>query len=209
MAMTHPVQPILHPVKILDLRPTQMTVGVREVSAKRDEWRNRPRDSEGKYLGSHMIPAVIGPKGRPWIIDHHHLALAMHMEGVEHVLVSVIAKLGHLPKKRFMAFMDAHNWLHAYDENGKHCDFDDIPRKLTDLADDPYRSLAGEVRRSGGYAKSAVPYTEFLWADFFRTVIDRDHLDHDFDKCVSAAVPLAHGPDAQYLPGWAGVDPQG
>jgi len=209
MAMTHPVQPILHPVKIMDLRPTQMSVGLREVDLKRKEWRDRPRDSAGKYLGSHMIPAVLGPKGRPWIVDHHHLALAMHKEGVECVLVSIIAKLDHLPKKRFLAFMDAHNWLHAYDEDGKHHDFDDIPKSITDLADDPYRSLAGEIRRAGGYAKSSVPYTEFLWADYLRTVIDKDHLEKDFDKCVEKAVTLAHGPDAQYLPGWAGIDPLG
>ena len=63
MAMNHPVHPILHPVRIKDLRPTQMTVGMREVAEKREEWRNRPRDSAGKYLGSHMIPAVLGPQG--------------------------------------------------------------------------------------------------------------------------------------------------
>ncbi|WP_428334544.1 ParB-like protein [Novosphingobium sp.] len=209
MALNHPVQPILHPVRIMDLRPTQMTVGLREVSLKQKEWRNRPRDSAGQYLGSHMIPAVLGPKGRPWIVDHHHLALAMHNEGVEHVLVSVIAKLDHLPKKRFLAFMDAHNWLHAYDEDGKQRDFADIPRKITDLTDDPYRSLAGAIRRAGGYAKSAVPYTEFLWADYLRTEIDKDDLEKDFGTCVEKAVMLAHGADAQYLPGWCGIDPLG
>src|SRR5436305_4773273 len=31
-------------------------------------------------------------------------------------------------------------------------------------SDDPYRSLAGEVRRAGGYAKEATPFSEFLWA---------------------------------------------
>jgi hypothetical protein len=206
MALSHPVQPILKPVKIMDLRPTQMTVGMREVGIKREQWRNRPRDSAGKFLGSHMIPAVLGPKGEPWIVDHHHLALAMHEEGVEQVLVSIIAKLDDLPKKRFMAFMDAHNWVHAYDAHGKRRDFDDLPHDVTALADDPYRSLAGEVRRSGGYAKSPTPYTEFLWADFFRDRIKHNRLEAKFDKCVVEAVPLARGPEARHLPGWAGVD---
>ncbi|WP_231730052.1 ParB-like protein [Novosphingobium sp. Fuku2-ISO-50] len=206
MAMSHPVHPILHPVKITDLRPTQMTVGLREVGAKREEWRNRPRNAEGKFLGSHMIPAVIGPGGTPWIVDHHHLALAMHKEGVDQVMVSVIAKLDTLPKKRFLAFMDAHNWLHPYDARGRRRDFDELPHTIADLADDPYRSLAGEVRRSGGYAKSPTPYTEFLWADFFRDRIKAERLDDHFDKCVIEAVPLARGPEARHLPGWAGVD---
>ena len=32
-------EPILEPVAILDLRPTQITVGMREVKAKRKHWR--------------------------------------------------------------------------------------------------------------------------------------------------------------------------
>ncbi len=206
MALTHPVHPILHPVRIKDLRPTQMTVGMREVAMKREEWRNRPRNSEGKFLGSHMVPAVIGPDGEPWIVDHHHLALAMHLEGVAEVMVSVIARLDTLPKKRFMAFMDAHNWLHPYDAKGRRCEFDDLPQRLSDLADDPYRSLAGEVRAAGGYAKSPTPYTEFLWADFFRDRIKRDHLTDHFARCVEEGTKLARDREARYLPGWAGVD---
>ena len=206
MAMNHPVHPILHPVRIKDLRPTQMTVGMREVAEKREEWRNRPRDSAGKYLGSHMIPAVLGPKGRPWIVDHHHLALAMHLEGVTEVMVSIIAKLDTLPNKRFLAFMDAHNWLHAYDAKGKRREFDELPHSVTDLADDPSRSLAGEVRRAGGYAKSPTPYTEFLWADFFRDRIKPDLLTDHFARCVEDAVPMARNREARHLPGWSGID---
>ena len=206
MAMNHPVHPILHPVRIKDLRPTQMTVGMREVAEKREEWRNRPRDSAGKYLGSHMIPAVLGPKGRPWIVDHHHLALAMHLEGVTEVMVSIIARLDTLPNKRFLAFMDAHNWLHAYDAKGKRREFDELPHSVTDLADDPYRSLAGEVRRAGGYAKSPTPETDFLWADFFRDRIKPDLLTDHFARCVEDAVPMARNREARHLPGWSGID---
>jgi hypothetical protein len=57
-------EPILHPVKIDDLRPTQMTVGMREVAQKRQEWRERTDEGAGKFLGRHMVPAVLGPKGR-------------------------------------------------------------------------------------------------------------------------------------------------
>src|SRR5262245_21376450 len=37
--MTVVREPRLEPVAILDLRPTQMTVGMREVKAKRERWR--------------------------------------------------------------------------------------------------------------------------------------------------------------------------
>jgi len=74
------------------------------------------------------------------------------------------------------------------------------------MADDPYRSLAGEVRGAGGYAKSQVPYTEFLWADFFRDRIKPDKLKDHFNKALEQAVPMARSQDACYLPGWAGID---
>lgn len=206
MAIASPIQPILHPVRIRDLRPTQCTVGMLEVERKREEWCARRRDDAGQFLGAHMIPAVIGPEGRPWIIDHHHLVLALHMENVEEVMVSVLAKLEHLPKRRFFAFMDAHNWLHPYDDDGKRRDWSELPRRVEKLADDPYRSLAGEVRGAGGYAKSPTPYTEFLWADFFRDRIRRKMVEDQFAKALDRAVRLARSHVARHLPGWAGAE---
>lgn len=206
MAVSSPIQPVLHPVRIRDLRPTQCTVGMLEVERKREEWRERPRDGAGGFLGAHMIPAVIGPEGRPWIVDHHHLTLALHLEGVEEVMVSVLAKLDHLPRKRFLAFMDAHNWLHPYDDEGKRRDWSELPRRIEKLADDPYRSLAGEVRRAGGYAKSLAPYSEFLWADFFRDRIKRKLVDGHFARMLDRGVRLARSHAARHLPGWAGAE---
>ena len=207
--MHHMIEPVLHPVAIKDLRPTQMTVGLREVSRKRDEWRIR-RDKDGAdFLGTHMVPTIIGPGGTHWVIDHHHLARALHEEGVEDVLVLVVAKLSHLPKKRFFAFMDSHNWLHAYDADGKRCDWADLPRHVGKLIDDPFRSLAGEVRRAGGYAKNNAPYSEFLWADFFRDRIKRHHVESKFDRTVIKAAELARSHEAAYLPGFSGPDHSG
>ncbi|EZP82892.1 ParB-like protein [Novosphingobium resinovorum] len=207
MAIATLIQPILDPVKISDLRPTQMTVGMREVERKARAWRERPHDEAGRYLGERMIPAVIGPEKRPWIVDHHHLALALHLEGVEMVLISILARLDHLPKKRFFAFMDAHNWLHPYDEEGRPCPWKDIPHHVGGLIDDPYRSLAGDVREAGGFAKTQTPYSEFLWADYFRDHIRRKALDSEYPEAVAHALILARERDAQHLPGWAGQSP--
>jgi hypothetical protein len=86
-------EPILHPVAIDDLRPTQITVGMREVEAMRKTWRTRQGDKGAEFLGRHMIPVIVGPKDRYYIIDHHHLTRALHEEGVEKVLVTVVANL--------------------------------------------------------------------------------------------------------------------
>ena len=204
--MSHNIEPVLHPVAIRDLRPTQMTVGLREVRAKREEWRKRRKNDASDFLGAHMIPVVLGPGKLPWLVDHHHLALALLDEGVEHVLVSVVANLAHLSKKRFITVMDNRNWLHAYDEYGKRCELSELPRQITKLVDDPYRSLAGEVRRAGGYAKSHILYAEFLWADFFRDRIRRHQVEAKFSSAVKKGISLARGDDAAYLPGFSGPD---
>ena len=199
------MEPQVHPVALADLRPTQMSIGFAEVVDKRAQWRERVKSDGPDFLGSHMIPVVIGPKKVPWAIDHHHLARALLEEGVEHVLVSVVARLDQLDQHTFLTFMDNRNWLHPFNAKGERCGYSDIPKKLSKLTDDPYRSLAGKVRRLGGYAKTDIPYSEFLWADFFRHLIDATLLEVDMKKATVKGVKLAHSAQANYLPGFCGV----
>ncbi len=163
-------EPILHPIDVDDLRPTQITVGMREVEAKRKAWRGKRSSKAGEFLGKHMIPVIRGPKDRHYVIDHHHLARALHDEGVKSVLVTVVKD-----------------------------------RSVKDLVDDPFRSLAGELRRVGGFAKDTTPFSEFLWADFLRRRMKRNAVETDFAGALEAAAELAKGEEADYLPGWCGV----
>ena len=95
-------EPILTPVEITNLRPTQITVGMREVKAKQKRWRELKGEKGSKFLGTHMIPVILGPKKRHYVIDHHHLARALHEEGVEKVMVTVIANSQHARKRRIL-----------------------------------------------------------------------------------------------------------
>jgi hypothetical protein len=203
----NPLEPILHPVSIEDLRPTQMTVGFREVAEKRKEWRERSGQKAGEYLGKHMVPAVLGPKDRYYLVDHHHLALALLEEKQTQVLVTVMADLSALPKASFWIYMDNRAWCHPYDAAGKRCDFDAIPKRVSDLADDPYRSLSGELRRAGGFAKDTTPFSEFLWADFLRQRIRAKQINDRFSAAIEKAMALAKSDEAAYLPGWCGPHP--
>jgi hypothetical protein len=197
-------EPRLSPVAILDLRPTQITVGMREVKAKRKHWREAAKKNDEQFLGKHMIPVVLGPKGGHYVIDHHHLALALHEEGVKEVAVTVIANLSKLEPDSFWFMMDNHNWMHPFDADGRRRAYKDLPKAVTDLVDDPFRSLAGELRRAGGYAKDTTPFSEFIWADFLRRRIKRKLVDRDFDRSLEKALQLAKSQDADYLPGWCG-----
>lgn len=197
-------EPLLHPVAITDLRPTQMTIGYREVERKRREWQARTDADGSDYLGRHMIPVVIGPKDRPWMIDNHHLARALHEEGVGKVLVRIVADLGKVHGRLFKTFMDNRNWLHPFDAEGVRQPLDKLPKRIGAMKDDPYRSLAGEIRRSGGYAKDSTPYSEFLWADFLRRRISKKLVENDFERAVDKGLELAGQQAASYLAGWCG-----
>ena len=82
--------------------------------------------------------------------------------------------------------------------------YSDLPKTVERMEDDPYRSLAGELRNIGGFAKDSTPFSEFLWADFLRPRIKAKAIKADFSAAVTTALTLSKTPDADYLPGWSG-----
>ena len=204
--MTDTREPRVHPVPILSLRPTQMTVGLREVREKRKRWREHDNKEQADLLGKHMIPVVFGPDKRYYVIDHHHLGRALHDEGVKEVLVTIVGDLRMVEREAFWGVMDNRRWVYPYDAKGERRSFRDLPKSLADLKDDPFRSLAGELRRMGGFAKDTTPFSEFLWADFLRRRLSRKAVDADFDKALEIAMAAARSKDAIYLPGWCGPE---
>jgi hypothetical protein len=197
-------EPILHATPTLSLRPTQMTVGMIEVRQKRDAWAKKASQDLAKFLEAHMVPTIIGPDGEHFLIDHHHLARALYDEGVKSVFVTVAADLSRLAADHFWNMMDFHGWTHPYDSKGIRRRYSDLPKTIKDMNDDPYRSLAGELRNMGGFAKDSTPFAEFLWADFLRPRIKSKTIKADFEAALQEAFALSKTGDADYLPGWCG-----
>jgi hypothetical protein len=206
--MANTREPILQPIPILSLRPTQMTVGMREVREKRKRFRDhKSKKKQAQLIGRHMIPVVLGPDKRYYVIDHHHLARALHEEGVKDILVTVVADLTMVEREAFWGVLDNKRWVYPYNNKGERCHFREIPKTVAELKDDPFRSLAGELRRAGGFSKDTTPFSEFLWADFLRRRITRKAVDDNFAKSMEKALALARSPAAVYLPGWCGPAP--
>ncbi len=107
---------------------------MREVKAKRKHWREIGLKKGGKFLGNHMIPVILGPKKRNYVIDHHHLSLALHEEKVKNVAVTVIANLSKLEPDAFWNVMDNRSWMHPFDDNGVRRHYKDIPKSITELS---------------------------------------------------------------------------
>ena len=196
--------PVSHPVDIADLRPTQITIGLNEVKTRAAKLEKLAQEDGDKLLRKHVIPVVRGPKDRFYVIDHHHLCRALQLVGSKQVSVTAVMNLRRLDKEAFWVFMDNRGLVHPFDEHGKRRDYGDIPKSTEDMTDDPFRSLAGALRRKGGYAKDTTPFSEFLWADFLRRRFNKKEIERDFAATLEAAFQVAKTHDADHLPGWCG-----
>ena len=197
-------RPQLISARLEKLHPTQLTVGLAEVADKRQEWKKLKRKERAAALDNHWFPSVLGPEGVYYIVDHHHFGLALIEEEVKKASLLVLKDLSFVDTVTFWNVMNFNQWAHPYDGRGVRRTFEAIPKSIADLQDDPYRSLAGRLRRAGGYAKDATPYGEFLWADFFRSRIASDQISDLSPKLQTKAMNLARSQEARYLPGWVG-----
>jgi hypothetical protein len=189
-------------VAISQLHPTQMTVGYAEVLLKRQQWRTLHKSAKSIFIAQNPMPSVLGPKGLHFIVDHHHLARALLEEDVAMVQVTVLADLSALAKGEFWIVMNYRQWVHPYDSKGRRHPCGDLPKKVSGLRNDSYRSLAAAVRMAGGVPKEQTPFAEFLWADFFRRRISTKLLAKDPAAALAEALQMVHDKSAEHLPGW-------
>ena len=191
-------------VPLAEIRPTQMAVGLHVVEMKRRKI-ERHIDNVRKlrrYLDKRPVPAVLGPGEDYYIIDHHHLSYALWQSEVDEVIVRVVGDLSDLPKRNFLRAMSALGWLHAYDAEGRKVCPSRLPRTIDQLKPDRYRDLAWTVRQAGGFRKTEIPFSEFTWANYFRTCIGAATLARDFDRAHAQAMRLARTKAAAHLPGF-------
>ena len=192
--------PELTPIE--QLRPTQLTLGMREVERRAEEIKALPQKRRADYIEQRIVPCVHGPGDRLYIIDRHHMCRALLLIGGADVHVDVIADTRQLDSDEFWTFMDLRGWVHPFDPRGKRCPIASLPKKIADLQDDPYRALAGFLRRDQGFRKEDTPFEEFIWADFLRRRVDSKLLVTDYAKAKTLALELAQSNDASHMPGW-------
>jgi hypothetical protein len=187
-----------------DLRPTQLTVGLIVVHDKRKHLEGMSASDRQSFLKAHPMPAVIGPQGRLYITDHHHLGRAALDAAIATACFEVEADLSKYSVEAFWKEMNDNQWVHPLDQNGVRHVYTMIPDSLGKLVDDAYRSLAGYVRDAGGYDKTPTAFAEFVWADFFRRNIAVETVHADFQTAVRAGISLAHSKFAKNIPGYNG-----
>ena len=191
-------------LEVGQLHPTQITVGMIEVGEKQKHFESLTDKQCKLALKDLPVPTVLGQNGVHYAIDHHHLGRALWEARIEWVYADVVSDLSKLSGHDFWLEMARQQWVHPYDANGVIHGIAAIPDHVSGLIDDPYRSLAAYVRNAGGYAKTATPFAEFQWADFFRTRVHPWVTPFQFKAAVEQGIHLAKSPDAFVLPGYLG-----
>ena len=223
-------------IRVSDLSPTQFATGKAEVQVKAARMANRLKKDPQKlhdYLLVRPVPVVVRGE-RFYLVDHHHLVRALYKAAHElhgknvAVYVKVAANASTLGETYFWKWMHKLNWVYLFDEaGGGPQQPEKLPAHVKDLAFDPYRSLAWIVREQHGYMKNDAPFSEFKWANYFRTriLLDQDILagKHTFDdfafavdvngqldlsddgkEVIEEALFLATSAEARGLPGFIG-----
>lgn len=182
--------------KILDLRPTQFSIGIKDVEDKIRKIQSvRTKEQDKK------VPVILGPKGKMYMIDHHHFVRAMWECNERYVYVEVKADLSKLSKKKFWTAMKKLEWAFLYDQlgQGPH-DPNALPDDVRGMGDNKYRSLAWMIREKSGFEKSPKPFAEFYWAEYFREHMKG--IDPLSKKGIAVAIKLCKSKRAVRLPGF-------
>lgn len=180
-------------VKLSVLHPTQFCVGEREVRARADKLLGKKDKKVDLYLDNHIMPIVIGPKGVPYIVDHHHLAKALQESKVrDSIPAQVLANYSSLDSAAFWSKMKEQKWVYPYRRGEGPFNVASLPATLGQMTDDPYRSLVWAARHVGEEEdRDETPFADFKWADYFRERIKLTGTDENFQQAtVQAAVMM-------------------
>ncbi len=190
-------------IDILELKPTQLCLGVYDIDHKCNKIINLKGNELKEYMKRKQSP-VIRYKQYYYLIDHHHYARAMwEVYGNIAISCEVLMDLSSLSEKAFWQIMQDNHYVHLYDHFGDGpLDPIHLPPSIRFMADDPCRSLAFIVRERGGFNKSKIPFAEFYWANFFRTMLGDKVYKQDILTLLDEALLLCNHKNAEISPGF-------
>ncbi len=181
------------------LRPTQSAVG--EMQVDYEVGTIRKQADLIAWQKKKVIPVVISPEGDFFLTDRHHTSRGLWRAGEKSLVVKIIARLK--DSARFWDEMQAHHWVYLHDERGTPIQPEALPRRIAELRDDPYRSLAGFARNRGHFKGTEAFFMEFEWARYFGEAMNWQPIRPcNLEKALKKTRKLACAPAAQTLPGY-------
>lgn len=183
------------------LRPTQSAVGMIQVEER--VARMKSETDFVKYTSKRPVPIVQAPDGGFYLTDSHHLASVLARVGASKVTAQVIGRFNN--PATFWQEMQRRHWVYLFDAKGTPISPSVLPKRITDLTDDPYRALASYAQNAGYYKKTDAYFMEFHWARYFGSRMDWRPVDRmNLLEALQLAERLACQPEARDLPGYLG-----
>ncbi|MCG5236200.1 ParB-like protein [Xanthobacter oligotrophicus] len=194
----------LREVAIDGLRPTQLTLGLSEVRRRAKTMASLSRRELRTLLEEKAVPCVLGPRKRLYMIDHHHLCRALLEIGHDTVMVGAPrADWSDLDVPTFWHQMETQGFCWPIDVDGNRRPCIKIPEHISELTDNPWRTLARGVR-GRAYSNEDTPFQEFMWGNYYRSFMTTRLLQSDSVLAEKLAVKLSRLDEAQDLPGYLG-----
>lgn len=194
-------------VRVNDLQPTQMCVGLAEVWSRQKDFQNESAKDRRRYLRGKPVPLVRNRLGQLWMVDRHHrLRALLELDRSVTSFGYVIAELDSESRESALAELQSRGWLYLFDGRGTGPrPAVELPRSLLGLQDDPYRSLVWKLKKEGVIKpQPLLPYHEFRWGRWLRTRPLPPFSSARLGPALPAARCLARSEAARHLPGWRG-----
>ncbi|RJF98464.1 chromosome partitioning protein ParB [Noviherbaspirillum saxi] len=183
------------------LHPTQTAVG--KITVEERAVRMSANMDFVKYTAKRPIPVVQAPDGGFYLTDSHHLASVLSRLGAGKVTAEVIGRFSE--PRTFWQEMEKRHWVWLFDPKGNPIKPAALPRRITDLQDDPYRALASYAQDAGYFKKTDAYFMEFHWARYFGQRMNWQSIDRmNLLAAIRQAELFACQPEARNLPGYAG-----
>ncbi len=194
-------------VRVSDLQPTQMCVGLAEVRSRQRDFRQENSKERLEYLRGKPVPLVCNSLGQLWMVDRHHrLRALLEMDPDVTTYGYVIAELDIDSRDAALQALQDRGWLYLHDGRGNGpWEPTTLPQSLLGLEDDPYRSLVWKLKKEGLIKpQPLIPYHEFRWGAWLRTRPLPPFSSTQLEPALPASRRLVQSRSSAHLAGWTG-----
>jgi|SaaInlStandDraft_2_1057019.scaffolds.fasta_scaffold37897_2 hypothetical protein len=190
-----------------EVHPTQFVVGMVSINLKKIKLAEKFKERTlKKYLKKKWAPSVIGPDGYYYITDRHHLTRSIYEAKIplknKIIYTKVSADLREKSFDEFYKYMKDNKFVYLKKTGQEERDIEDLPKHISYLENDRFRSLSWIVREKGGYDKVDVLFLEFLWADYLYRMGVRIKDEIISDEVINISIKYVALEDASDLPGF-------
>ncbi|MEB3176157.1 MAG: ParB-like protein [Synechococcus sp.] len=194
-------------VQVAALQPTQLCVGLAEVSNRIADFQGDSAKERRRYLLRKPVPLVRSASGALWMVDRHHrLRGLLEVDPQATAFGYVVLDVPLDSPTAVLQALGQRGWLYLYDGRGLGpLHPSSLPPNLLGCQDDPFRSLVWKLKREGVIeAAPLIPFHEFRWGAWLRRKALPPFNSQRLEPALPAARAYARSAAASRLAGWKG-----